>query len=175
MLRSLANSEHIGPLRTLTSLVEPVKEYRRYEMRPQTMLSPLTGLVDAARPDSDTARQFAAMVDGFLSDAPRFQLYRSDLRDSLTSWRDAGIALDPMIDQAPGLQEARPLAKNLTDVAVAGLEAIGYLSTGDAATTQWRDAQLSKLDEAAKPKAALELIVVPSVRKLVVAAAEPRP
>jgi hexosaminidase len=175
MLRRLANSEHIGPLRTLTSLVEPVKEYRRYEMRPQTMLSPLTGLVDAARPDSDTARQFAAMVDGFLSDAPRFQLYRSDLRDSLTSWRDAGIALDPMIDQAPGLQEARPLAKNLTDVAVAGLEAIGYLSTGDAATTQWRDAQLSKLDEAAKPKAALELIVVPSVRKLVVAAAEPRP
>src|SRR6266850_3224184 len=53
ILRRLANSENIGPLRTLVSVVEPVKEYRRYQMRPQTMLSPLTGLVDAARPDSE--------------------------------------------------------------------------------------------------------------------------
>ena len=174
LLRRLANSDNIGPLRTLASLVEPVKEYRRYQMRPQTMLSPLTGLVDAARPDSDAARQFAAMVEGFLSDAPRFQLYRSDIRDSLKIWRDAGITLDPMIDRAPGLQEARPLAKDLADVSAAGLEAINYLSTGTTAPAQWRDLQLSKLNEAAKPKAALELIVIPSVRKLIVAAAEPR-
>ena len=174
MLRRLANSEQIGPLRTLASLIEPVKEYHRYQMRPQTMLSPLTGLVDAARPDSGTARQFAALVEGLLSDAPRFQLYRSDIRDSLKIWRDAGMALDPMIDRAPGLQEARPLAKNLADVSAAGLEAINYLATGTAATAQWRDVQLSKLDEAAKPKAALELVIVPSVRKLIIAAAEPR-
>jgi hexosaminidase len=173
-LRRLANSENIGPLRTLVSVIEPVKEYHRYQMRPQTMLSPLTGLVDAARPDSDAARQFAAMVDGFLSDAPRFRLYRSDVGDSLTRWRDAGIALGPMIDRAPALQEARPLAKNLADVAASGLEAIAYLSTGDAATAEWRDAQLAKLDEAAKPNAALELVVIPSLRKLVLAAAEPR-
>jgi hexosaminidase len=172
ILRRLANSENTGPLRTLASVVEPVKEYKRYQMRPQTMLSPLTGLVDAARPDSDAARQFASMVEGFLADAPRFRLYASDIRDSLNSWRDAGTALDPMIDQAPALQEARPLAKNLAEVAAVGLEAMAYLSTGDAPTTQWRDAQLSKLDEAAKPKAALELVIVPSVRKLVMAAAE---
>jgi hypothetical protein len=47
-----------------------------------------------------------------------------------------------------------------------------YLSAGDAATTEWRDAQLAKLDEAAKPKAALEFVVVGNVRKLVIAAAE---
>jgi len=176
ILRRLANSENTGPLRTLVSVAEPVKEYRRHEVRPQTMLSPLTGLVDAARPDSEAARQFAAMVDALLSDAPRFRLYRSDIHDSLTSWRDAVTTLDPMIDRAPALQEARPLAKNLADVAAAGLEAIAYLSTGEAATTQWRNAQLAKLDEAAKPKAALELAIIPSVRKLVIAAAElPQP
>ncbi len=172
LLRRLVASENTGPLRTLASVIEPVKEYHRYQMRPQTMLSPLSGLVDAARPDSESARRFAAMVDAFLADAPRFQLYRSDIRDSLASWRDAGTALDPMIDRAPALQEARPLAKNLADVAAAGLEAIAYLSTGDAATTEWRDAQLAKLDEAAKPKAALEFVVITSVRKLVIAAAE---
>jgi len=176
LLRRLAGSENIGALRTLASVIEPVKEYHRYQMRPQTMLSPLTGLVDAAQPDSEAARQFAAMVEGLLADAPRFRLYRSDIRDSLTSWRDAGTALDLMIDRAPALQEARPLAKNLADVGAAGLEAIAYLSSGEAATAQWRDAQLAKLDEAAKPKAALELVIIPSVRKLVIAAAElPQP
>jgi hexosaminidase len=173
ILRRLANNENTDPLRTLVSVVEPVKEYRRYQMRPQTMLSPLTGLVDAARPDSDEARRFAAMVEGLLSDTPRFQLYRSDIRNSLRNWHDAGVALDPIIDRAPALQEARLLAKNLAEVGTAGLEAIEYLSTGIAASPQWRDAQLSKLDEAAKPKAALELVVIPSVRKLVIAAAEP--
>jgi hypothetical protein len=52
------------------------------------------------------------------------------------------------------------------------LEAVTYLSTGDAATTEWRDAQLAKLDEAAKPKGALEFVVISSVRKLVIGAAE---
>jgi hexosaminidase len=174
MLRRLANSENTDPLRTLVALLEPVKEYQRYQVRPQTMLSPLTGLVDAARPDSDEARRFAAMVEAFLSDSPRFRLNRSDLQDSFTAWRNAGTALGPMIDRAPGLQEARPLVTNLAEVAAAGQEAITYLSTGNAASTEWRDAQLSKLDETAKPKAALELVVVPSVRRLVIAAAEPR-
>lgn len=41
MLRRLVRSGDISPLRTLVSIIEPVKEYRRYQMRPQTMLSPL--------------------------------------------------------------------------------------------------------------------------------------
>ena len=172
LLRRLAASENTGPLRTLASIIEPVKEYRRYQMRPQTMLSPLTGLVDAARPDSETARQFAANVDGFLSDAPRFSLYRPNLEHTLAEWQSASRALEPMIDRSPALQEARPLANNLTVIAEAGLEAMSYLSTGDAPTTEWRNAQLARLDEAAKPKAALEFVVITSVRKLVIAAAE---
>src|SRR5207244_4851112 len=83
LLRRLAGSDDTGPLRTLASITEPVKEYRRYQMRPQTMLSPLTGLVDAARPDSEMARQFVANVDAFLSDAPRFALCRPDIEHTL--------------------------------------------------------------------------------------------
>ena len=52
------------------------------------------------------------------------------------------------------------------------MEAISHLSAGDAATAEWRNEQLGKLDEAAKPKAALEFVVISSVRKLVIAAAE---
>jgi len=159
-------------LRTLASIIEPVKRYRRYQMRPQTMLSPLTGLVDAARPDSETARHFNSNVDAFLADAPRFALYRSDLERTLAEWQTASRGLGSMIDQSPALQEARPLANELSDIAEAGLEAMSYLTSGDAPTTEWRQAQLAKLDEAAKPKAALEFVVITSVRKLVVAAGE---
>src|SRR5215203_2695561 len=70
MLRRLVRHDDVGPLRTLVSVIEPVKEYRRYEMRPQTMLSPLTGAVDATTPDSETARKFSWMVKEFLDDAP---------------------------------------------------------------------------------------------------------
>jgi len=172
LLRRLAGSDNTGPLRTLASIIEPVKQYRRYQMRPQTMLSPLTGLVDAERPDSEAARQFAANVDAFLSDAPRFALYRQEIERTLVEWQTAGRALGPMIDRSPALQEARPLANNLSAIAAAGLESISQLSAGDTVTTEWRDSQLAKLAEAAKPSAALEFVVITSVRKLVVAAAE---
>ena len=37
---------------------------------------------------------------------------------------------------------------------------------------EWRETSLAKLDEAAKPYGALEFVVIPGLRKLVVAAAE---
>jgi hexosaminidase len=172
LLRRLAASDNTAPLRTLASIIEPVKEYRRYQMRPQTMLSPLTGLVDTARPDSETARQFAANVDAFLSDAPRFAIYRPNLERTLAEWTTASRDLGPMIDRSPALQEARPLVSSLAEIGEAGLEAITHLSSGDPVTPEWRDARLAMLDEAAKPKAALEFVVITSLRKLVIAAAE---
>jgi hexosaminidase len=172
LLRRLAGSDDTGPLRTLASIVEPVKEYHRYRMRPQTMLGPLTGLVDAARPDSEAARQFAANVDAFLSDAPRFALYRKNIDETLLEWQSASRALGPMIDRSPALQEVRPLASDLSVISAAAQEAMAHLSTGDAATTEWRDAELTRLNDAAKPKAALEFVIITSVRKLVIAAAE---
>lgn len=172
LLRRLAGSDNTAPLRTLASIVEPVKEYRRYQMRPQTMLSPLTGLVDTARPDSETARQFAARVDAFLADAPRFAIYRPNLENTLAEWLTASRQLGPMIDRSAALQEARPLVSSLADIGEVGLEAITHLSSGDPVSSEWRDARLAMLDEAAKPKAALEFVVITSVRKLVIAAAE---
>src|SRR5947209_7209313 len=172
MLRRLAGGEDNAALWTLASVVEPVKEYRRGEVRPQTMLSPLTGLVDAARPDSDAARRFSAMVEGLLSDAPRFETYSQDMRNTLTGWRDAGPQLEALIDRSPGLAEARPLAGDLSRIGTIGLEALSYLTKGVAPGNEWRDARLAALEEVAKPKAALDFPVIPSLRDLVVAAYE---
>jgi hexosaminidase len=172
MLRRLAGGRETWPLQTLVSLVEPVKEYRRYQQRPQTMLSPLTGLIDAARPDSDAARRFGLHVDALLSDAPRFDSHSQQVRGTLTQWLSAGPELEAIIDGSPALHEARPLARDLSELAAAGLEALSYLSRGVTPPAEWRDARLAAIDNAAKPKAALEFAVIPSLRQLVFAAAE---
>lgn len=172
LLRNMARDDGIAPLQTLVSVVEPVKDYNRGQMHPTTMLSPLTSLVDAARADSAEARHFSAMVDELLGDAPRFHMYEDRIEETLTRWRDVRPALDVTIDGAPVLREAEPLAGNLSDVGLAGLEAISYLSAGMAPAPGWLEAKMAMLDEAAKPKAAVELAVVPSVKRLVVAAAE---
>ncbi|HET9525506.1 MAG TPA: family 20 glycosylhydrolase [Pyrinomonadaceae bacterium] len=172
MLRRLVRGEEIGPLKTLVSVVEPVKEYRRYQMRPQTMLSPLTGVVDAATPDAEGARKFARMVKEFLEDAPRYQLYRVELTQMLAEWQESGAALGPIIDRSPSLKEIKPLTKGLSELGDVGLEAISYLKLGQPPTREWREATTLKLDEAAKPYAALEFMVVPAVKQLVLAAVE---
>ena len=172
MLRRLAGGAYPPALETLAGVVEPVKEYRRYQQRPQTMLSPLTGLVDAARPDAAGSRSFTRRVNLLLSDAPRFALHFSTLRDTLTSWRDAGPALEVMIDRAPALAEARPLARDLASAGEVGLEALSYIQQGVAPTAEWRDARLAALAEVEKPKAALEFPFLPALRELVHAAHE---
>jgi hexosaminidase len=172
MLRRLAGGAYPPALETLASVVEPVKEYRRYQQRPQTMLSPLTGLIDAARPDSAAARGFSRRVNLILSDAPRFALHFSTLRDTLASWRDAGPVLEALIDRSPALAEARPLARDLSAAGTIGLEALSYIQQGVAPTAEWRDARLAALAEVEKPKAALEFPFVAALRELVVAAYE---
>ena len=169
LLRRLAGTKEIGPLQTLVSVVEPVKEYRRGQQRPSTMLSPLTGFVDAARPDSEAARKFAWMVDAFLADAPRFEAYRPEIIQMLTEWQNSGAALAPIIDRSPSLKEIKPLASNLSALGEAGLETLSYLKPGAAPTAEWRTTALAKMDDAAKPYAALEIAIVPSVRRLILA------
>ena len=172
MLRRLVRGNDIGPLRTLVSIIEPVKEYRRYQQRPQTMLSPLTGVVDAATPDSDAARRLSAMVDAYLADAPRFLVYRAEIQKMFDDWQASSLALDAFIDRSPALREVRPLAKNLLGLGGAGLQSLAHLNHHSAATAEWKEAHLAGLDQAAKPDGALEFVVIPTLRKLVIAAAE---
>jgi hexosaminidase len=167
MLRRIAGTREIGPLKTLVSVVEPVKEYNRNKDRGATMLTPLTRLIDAARPDSQAARRFAVMVDGLLSDAPQFHRNRDSIRVVLAEWRDVRPALDSLIDKAPVLREAEQLPRVLSDIGMIGLEALSYLTAGVAPPDGWRDAKLAMLTEAAKPKAEVEFAMLEPVKKLI--------
>lgn len=173
MLRRLIGGENIAALQTLVSVVEPVKEYRRYQQRPRLVTAPLTGLIDAARADSRAAREFRRMVDELLSDAPRFRARSVELRDTLARWRDAGAELRVTMQSAPALSEERPLADDLTEIATIGAEALRYLDARITPGDEWRDRSFARLEQAAAPKpSAVEFPFLPSMRLLVVAAHE---
>ena len=171
MLRRLAGRDGVTPLATLVSVIEPVKDYRRYELRPQDMLSPLTGLIDAARSDAPAARSFNRAVDDILAGRDR-AANSAQLRSMIKTWQASQADLESIMDDSPALAEARQLATDFRDLQQIALDSLDALNAGKTRDAAWRDASLHRLDEIAKPKAAIEVVIVKSIRKLVTAASQ---
>ncbi len=170
LLRRLANNQDISALQTLVSVIEPVKGYNRYQQRKQTMLSPLTGLVDAANTDAPRARIFNQAVDEMI--AGKRANGAADIRSLLNEWGDAQRKLMPSMENSAALAEAKPLAENWGNLTALATEAFDYLERGEKPNDDWQAAKLKMLDEIGKPKAALEFAVLPGIKLLIVAAVE---
>lgn len=172
MLRLLTQSENIAALKSLLELVEPVKFLGRYKLRKYTQQTPMTRLVDAARPDSAVARNFNKQVEVFLADAPNFGINREQLNRTLDDWAKISQSLPPMLERSPVLHEAQPLAVGLNDLSRLGREALSLLASHSSPPADWQVAKLKMLDQLATPKAEVEFVVLQGIRQLVVAAAE---
>lgn len=170
LLRRLANRSDISSLQMLVAVIEPVKEYQRYQQRPQTMLSPLTGLIDAAQADAPNARIFNKTVDETLTG--NLTSSAEKLRSMLIEWQANSDELAALMNASPALAEARPLAANWRNLNAVGLEAVAYLEKGETPPAGWQAAQLAKLAELSKPKAALEFAHASGLKVLIVAASE---
>jgi hexosaminidase len=168
MLRRIAGSNDISALRTLTDVVEPVKDYTREESAAveATSFSPLNRVVDAARPESETGRHFADLVDAMIEGRTNPEA-KQEVRKSLTEWRDNQTKLEPMESQLFLLKEIVPLSQDLSALATAGLQALDYIDRGERAPNAWATQQFALLEQTQKPKAQLLLMLVPSVQKLV--------
>jgi hypothetical protein len=87
--------------------------------------------------------------------------------------RTASAVLDGVnFFDSPLLLEVKPLAKDLMTISGIGDEAIKQLISGNVPSNEWRDEKLSRLEQAAQPKAAVELVVIQPIKELVIAAAE---
>ena len=113
-----------------------------------------------------------ALTDALLDDAPRFAANQSALLSTFASWRDARSPLEALIDRAPALRETEPLVQALSTVGGIGLDALGALAAHTPLATEWRDQKIAALDDAARPKAALEFPFLFAMRELVFAATE---
>jgi hexosaminidase len=171
MLRLIAGTDDIAALQTLVDVVEPVKGYSRPNLAgtEPTALTPLNRVVDAAHPESATARRFSALVDAFLSGAkPEAE---PQIRALLTEWKDNQEKLRPVSENSALAQEVFPVSQDLSALGTAGLQALDYLDRKELAPNDWKTQQLVIVHQAFEPKAQVLLMVAPAVWKLIQASA----
>jgi hexosaminidase len=167
------NQPGVESLRTFVALLEPVKHYKRGGLQPKVdQRVPLVFLADAALPDSNLSREFAAGVDqtlfgsGAIDRAEALRLSRQ-----LERWQAVADDVTRLAAQHPALQEALQPAADLKAACEVGLESLGSLSSGRSTEAHRLEMELAKLGQAAEPNSsATELPILPSVRRLAVAA-----
>jgi hexosaminidase len=169
MLRRLCNNSDITALKNFVDVIEPVKQYRRYQLRRQTQQSPLTRVVDASRPDSKVARQFRYYVDQFLSGD---ETYLDKIESLLTLWKKNHKGLLKTIEISPILKEIESASKDLSNIATAGLEAIEYINNDQKQKKDWLNSKLKLIQKAEVPRGQTEIMVVSAIKKLLDKAAE---
>ena len=170
-LASLTGGKPTAPLKVLVDVVEPVKEYRRGTLGTYRTFTASDRIADAARPESEAARVFRRDVDRLIL-SPAGRKDDASLRARLVTWRDNHAALDPIAAQSPRLAEARWLSRDLSSMATLGLQALDALAAGRQAPEAWATQAREALDRAARPRAAVELRILPGIRKLVLAASQ---
>jgi hexosaminidase len=166
MLARAAGTPNVASLKVLADVVEPVKEYSREQARGYTQFTPLNRLIDAARPESITAREFGVLVDKIVAGQANPE-EKMAARHSLLMWRENDKALQPVLQNSFILKENAQHSQALAVVATVGLQALDYLDKGGAAPAMWRNDQIAYLETVKAPKAELLLVVAPHVRKLV--------
>jgi len=176
MLERMTGGSNISALRTLADVVEPVKGYAREGLATAepTSLTPLNRVIDAARPESATGREFDDLVDRFLAGQikPGMEL---QIRYMLTSWRDSEVQLSASAQDSSLVQEIVPLSHDLSMLGAAGLQALDYLDRGEKAPEAWKAQQLAIAQGAIQPRAQLLLMVASPVQKLIQASAGEKP
>ena len=172
MLHRMAGNADITPLRVFADVVEPVKDYNRWDdsKGPMDFHAPLTRMIDAVYPESDTARLFANLVQTYIASGYQDQDAEKQIRMWLVLWSDNDSHLHPLLETSFLLQEDESLSANLSGVASAGLQALDYLDKSQTAPDLWRTEQQSFIDNAKKPSAGLLLMVAAPVQQLVDAA-----
>lgn len=164
MLRRMTGNHNIQPLKILLSVIEPVKIYKRNQLRKQTQQTPLTRIVDAATPDAESARKFRSLVDRYLKG--RSSEIRNVLISMLESWKTNHIKLISIIENSPILYEVKPLSENLFNVSKIGLEILEMVDKNQSPNDVWLANVKSNLELAEQPVAQTELMIVSAIGKL---------
>ena len=173
MLHRMAGVEDISALRSLADVVEPVKDYARFEnvKGAWDFRAPLNRLIDVANPESETGRHFQSLVQKYIQSDYQDHDAEAQIRALLSTWRDNDSKLKPLIQQSFLLHEIAPLSEALSNVGSAGLAALDYLDKSEASPGSWRAQQLAIADTAKAPQADLLLAVVQPVKQLIEATA----
>jgi hexosaminidase len=165
----MAGSEDISALRVFADVVEPVKDYNRWDdaKGPIDFHAPLNRMIDAVYPESDVARSFLNLVQTFVQSGYKDQAAEAQIRTFLTTWRDNDAKLHPLLDRSFLLQEVTSLSANLSALGAAGLQALDYLDKSQTPPDSWKTQQSGVVENAKKRQADLLLMVAAPVGQLI--------
>ncbi|HET8921621.1 MAG TPA: family 20 glycosylhydrolase [Candidatus Acidoferrum sp.] len=168
-----ASPDELAALRTLTDVIEPVKDYTREQTAPiePTSATPMNRVVDAVPLESDAGRRFAEQVDQFLAGGCRDADSQARLRAKFMAWLDNDARLQPLAQRSFLVQEVAGRSQDLSSLGAVGLAALDAIAKGQPPPDPWKAQQLAIFEQLNKPKAQLLLIPAPAVQKLVEAAA----
>lgn len=169
LLRRLTGNHDITALKNLVDVIEPVKRYTRGQQRAYTSYSPLTRVVDAARPDAKIAREFRNMVDLYLASEAKDDKLAMEIRSWLTLWKNNHEQLVEIIKLSPVLGEIESLSQDLAIISTIGLKVLNQLAQNPSEKISWQETELQALEKAKQPRGQTELMVVPALEKLVAA------
>jgi hexosaminidase len=140
---------------------------QRQRLEPMTQMTPLTRLVDAARPDPPSRWSSLTQIERLLADSGRTPAIADTLRSELQQWRALTPAVHAAAVRAPLAGDAVPAAEALGRVADVGLAALHRVQGRIPATAAWQDSARAVLESASGPQGLLRLVVVDAVRWLV--------
>ena len=168
-----ATPEEFAALRTLADVVEPVKDYTRHRTAPvePTSVTPMNRLVDAVPLESDAARRFSEMVDGFIGFSCQSEDAAAEIRAKLARWAGNDAKLQPLFARSFLANEAAANSRDLSALGASGLLALDAIKELKRQDEAWKARQLVVIAEVSKPKAQLLLVVAPAVQRLIEMAA----
>jgi hexosaminidase len=175
---SLQNATQFTPLTRLADIAQPDSEQaREFSKAVDKYLysapSPKTTETGQLNDALNRWKRLATTMNRDIFPSNHPQPLESKIEPGSKDDQTVKITLQIVAIVAPLMnEEAAPLAKDMEDVSDIGLEAYGYLQSSKIPTADWLSAKLARLGEAAKPKAAVELMIVQPVKELVIAAAE---
>jgi hexosaminidase len=166
MLRLFTGRRGVQPLHDLLAVTMPVTFGQRSRLQTPTQRTPLTRLVDAARPDP-WPRSRMMHLAALVARSPREPSpHREELARTFASWAPLAARIEALSDSLPLARDGEPAARALGRLAEVGNAALEYLDSGRPPDS-WKASALAVLDELAAPQGLLRLAGVEAVRILV--------
>lgn len=167
MLERLTGFTTVRHLKVLADIVEPVKFYSRPGTRPYTQQTPLNRLVDAARPESLTARRFGQWVEKWRQNPFGRGEDQARIREQLNMWRINHEFLLPQLEKSGLLREIIPLSNEVKELSEVGLEVLDLFRDDGKAQEAWLRRIVPKIAQPFRPKYELVVPLASVIRGMV--------
>jgi hexosaminidase len=167
MRRSISGQVNPTALTVLADVLEPVSFGERYEGQHTDGHTPLDRLVDTVVPDPPSRFEIAQDVDAVLNKTAENTEAKARLTARFEEWKLVAPELAAQMQQNPRMSDAAVRATQLGGLGQIGLQALGGCSNPSPLTSDFKQAQLHSIDDAAKPAALVRFTFLDSLRKLV--------